>query len=93
MTKNGHAPITALPYRAGVGVPPGVEVVDFRGLVDRAAGHHVDPYGLQRPEFHKLIAVRSGTLSHVSRPPSSRASPTPTGSSTTRRGSATACAP
>jgi AraC-like DNA-binding protein len=62
MMKNGHAPITARPYRAGVGVPPGVEVIDFRGLVARAAGHGVDPYGLQRPEFHKLIAVRSGTL-------------------------------
>jgi AraC-like DNA-binding protein len=60
--KNGQPEITALPYRAGVGAPPGVEVEDFPGLVARAAGHGVDPYGLQRPEFHKLIAVRSGTL-------------------------------
>jgi AraC-like DNA-binding protein len=37
-------------------------VIDFPGLVARAAGHGVDPYRLQRPEFHKLIAVRSGTL-------------------------------
>jgi AraC-like DNA-binding protein len=60
--KNGQPEITALPYRAGVGAPPGVEVEDFPGLVARAAGHDVDPYALQRPEFHKLIAVRSGTL-------------------------------
>jgi AraC-like DNA-binding protein len=62
VVKNGQAEITALPYRAGVGAPPGVEVEDFPGLVARAAGHGVDPYGLQRPDFHKLIAVRSGTL-------------------------------
>jgi AraC-like DNA-binding protein len=60
--KNGQPEIAALPYRAGVGAPPGVEVVDFPGLVARAAGHGVDPYCLQRPEFHKLIAVRSGIL-------------------------------
>jgi AraC-like DNA-binding protein len=60
--KNGQPEIIALPYRASVGAPPGVEVIDFPGLVTRAAGHGVDPYRLQRPEFHKLIAVRSGTL-------------------------------
>lgn len=62
MIKNGQPEIIALPYRASVGAPPGVEVIDFPGLVTRAAGHGVDPYRLQRPEFHKLIAVRSGTL-------------------------------
>ncbi|HEY4459674.1 MAG TPA: AraC family transcriptional regulator [Pseudonocardiaceae bacterium] len=62
MVKNGQPEIVALPYRAGIGAPPGVEVVDFPGLAVRAAGHGVDPYHLQRPEFHKLIAVRSGTL-------------------------------
>jgi AraC-like DNA-binding protein len=62
MVKNGQSGILALPYRAGVGAPPGVEVVDFAGLAVRAAGHGVDPWSLQRPEFHKLIAVRSGTL-------------------------------
>lgn len=60
--KIGQPDIIALPYRAGVGAPPGVEVVDFPGLAVRAARHGVDPYSLQRPEFHKLIAVRSGTL-------------------------------
>ncbi|HEX4223004.1 MAG TPA: helix-turn-helix transcriptional regulator [Pseudonocardiaceae bacterium] len=62
MVKNGQLAITPLPYRAGIGAPPGVEVVDLPRLADRAAGHGVDPYSLQRPEFHKLIAVRSGTL-------------------------------
>ncbi|MFC0542621.1 helix-turn-helix transcriptional regulator [Kutzneria chonburiensis] len=62
MVKSGQSEIVALPYRAGVGAPPGVEVVDFAGLAARAAGHGVDPWSLQRPEFHKLIAVRSGTL-------------------------------
>lgn len=62
MVKNGQQAITPLPYRAGVGAPPGVEVLDLPGVAARAAGHGVDPYGLQRPEFHKLIAVKSGTL-------------------------------
>jgi AraC-like DNA-binding protein len=62
VVKNGQPAILALPYRAGIGAPPGVEVLDFPGLSARAAGHGVDPYSLQRPEFHKLIAVRSGTL-------------------------------
>ncbi|WP_326568873.1 AraC family transcriptional regulator [Amycolatopsis rhabdoformis] len=62
MVKNGHPEIATLPYRADVGVPPGVEVFDFRRLVARAAGHGVDPYHVRRPEFHKLIAVRAGSL-------------------------------
>jgi AraC-like DNA-binding protein len=62
VVKNGQPAIIALPYRPGVGAPPGVEVLDFPGLSARAARHGVDPYSLQRPEFHKLIAVRSGTL-------------------------------
>ncbi|GLX97120.1 AraC family transcriptional regulator [Herbidospora sp. NBRC 101105] len=62
MVRTGHAPIVTLPYRAGVGVPPGVEVLDFPGLLARAHGHGVDPYSLRRPGFHVLIALRSGTL-------------------------------
>lgn len=62
MVRNGHDAITALPYRPDVGAPPGVEVLDFPGLVARAGRHGVDPYGPRRPEFHELIAVRSGTL-------------------------------
>lgn len=62
MVRNGRAAIAALPYRPSVGAPPGVEVLDFPGLVARAAGHGVDPYRPRRPEFHELITVRSGTL-------------------------------
>lgn len=62
MVKNGQAEIVSVPYRADVGAPPGVELVDFPGLLTRTAGHGVNPYRLGRPEFHKLIAVRSGTL-------------------------------
>ncbi|WP_030452493.1 helix-turn-helix transcriptional regulator [Herbidospora cretacea] len=62
MVRNGHAPIVTLPYRAGVGVPPGVEVLDFPGLLARARGHGVDPYSLRRPAFHMLITLTSGTL-------------------------------
>jgi AraC-like DNA-binding protein len=62
MVKNGQQMIAALPYRADVGVPRGVEVIGFPGLLARAARHGVDPYGLRRPEFHVLIAVRSGSV-------------------------------
>ncbi|MBB5896642.1 AraC family transcriptional regulator [Kutzneria kofuensis] len=63
MVRNGQHAIAALPYRAHVvGVPRGVKVNDFPGLLTRAAGHGVDPYGLKRPEFHVLVAVRTGTV-------------------------------
>ena len=62
MDKNGQPVITSVPYRAGVGVPPGVEVLDFPGLLARAAGHGVEVYSPKRNEFHELIAIRSGTL-------------------------------
>lgn len=60
MDRNGH--ITDVPYRAGDGVPPGVEVLDFPGLISRATGHDVEMYSPKRHEFHELIAVRGGTL-------------------------------
>jgi AraC-like DNA-binding protein len=62
MVRNGQDEIAALPYRADIGVPPGIEVIDFPRLLTRAANHGVDPYGLRRPEFHVLVAVRSGSL-------------------------------
>ncbi len=62
MVRNGQHAIAALPYRADVGVPRGVEVIDFPGLLARAAGHGVDPYGLKRPEFHVLTSVRTGSV-------------------------------
>jgi AraC-like DNA-binding protein len=62
VVKNGQVGIDALPYRADVGVPPGVEILDFQRLTARAARHGVDPYQVRRPAFHELIAVRSGSL-------------------------------
>ena len=62
MDKSGHLGIASVPYRAGVGVPPGLEVLDFPGLLARAEGHGVPVYSPKRNEFHELIAIRSGTL-------------------------------
>ena len=62
MDKNGHLDIASVPYRAGVGAPPGLEVLDFPGLLTRAEGHGVAVYSPKRNEFHELIAIRSGTL-------------------------------
>jgi AraC-like DNA-binding protein len=62
MVKIGQPGVAPLPYRADVGVPPGLEILDFGRLLVRADGHGVDPYDVRRPEFHNLIAVRSGTL-------------------------------
>lgn len=62
MGKIGHGSIFTLPYRAGVGVPPGMEVLDFPRLLVRARSHGVDPYAPRRPDFHVLIAVLSGTV-------------------------------
>jgi AraC-like DNA-binding protein len=62
MGENGHFDVTEVPYRASVGAPPGVEVLNFIGLFARARGHDVDPYSPKRLAFHELITVRSGTL-------------------------------
>lgn len=66
MDRNGHttgrAEITKVPYRPSAGAPPGVEVLDFPGLLARAGGHYLDPYSPKRPDFHMLITVRSGTV-------------------------------
>ena len=62
MDRNGHADVTKVPYRTSAGAPPGVEVLDFTGLAERAHGHDVDPYAPKRLAFHELITVRSGTL-------------------------------
>jgi AraC-like DNA-binding protein len=66
MDRNGQssmrAEITKVPYRPSVGAPPGVEVLDFPGLLARAGGHELDPYSPKRPDFHILVTVRSGTV-------------------------------
>ncbi|MDN3352192.1 AraC family transcriptional regulator [Actinomadura sp. DC4] len=45
-----------------MGAPPGVEILDFAGLLARARGHGIDPYSPRRLAFHELITVRSGVL-------------------------------
>jgi AraC-like DNA-binding protein len=62
MNRNGHDDVTDLPFRPSVGAPPGVEVLDFAGLLARAHGHGVDAFAPLRPAFHHLITVRSGAL-------------------------------
>jgi AraC-like DNA-binding protein len=62
MDKNGQTKIAEVPYRTSAGSPPGVEILDFPGLLARALGHGVDPYAPKRPTFHQLISVRSGVL-------------------------------
>lgn len=66
MDRNGHSTvhpeITKVPYRPSAGAPPGVEVLDFPGLLARAGGHELDPYSPKRPDFHILVSVRSGTV-------------------------------
>ncbi|NUT42227.1 MAG: helix-turn-helix transcriptional regulator [Thermoactinospora sp.] len=64
MKKNGHmwADVRVVPYRPGAGVPPGVEVMDLPGLVERARGHEVDLHAPRRLGFHELVAVRAGAV-------------------------------
>ncbi|MFI6728422.1 helix-turn-helix domain-containing protein [Streptomyces atratus] len=65
MDRNGQRDVTEVPYTSSVGAPPGVEVFDFRALVERAASHDVDPYSPVRVAFHELITVRSGVLRYA----------------------------
>lgn len=65
MKKNGRpddADVPRVPYRPAAGAPPGVEVLDFARLARRARGHGVDVHAPRRPQFHEIIAVRSGTV-------------------------------
>ncbi|MHC3468045.1 AraC family transcriptional regulator [Streptomyces sp. 7R007] len=60
--ENGHAAVRQLRYLPAVGSPYGVEVLDFNAL--RAMDterHRVRP---QRPDFHVLALVASGTGGH-----------------------------
>lgn len=54
--------IQHIPYRHTAGAPPGVEVMDFPRLLERARGHGVDVHAPRRPEFHELIAVHAGSV-------------------------------
>jgi AraC-like DNA-binding protein len=54
--------ITEVPFRSSEATPPGVQVLSFDALLDRARGHMVDPSAPMRPSFHHLVAVRGGRL-------------------------------
>ena len=54
--------ITEVPFRDSEGTPPGVEVLSFDALLDRARGHLINPHAPIRPSFHHLVALRGGRL-------------------------------
>lgn len=62
MSKNGQPAVTDLAFPATPGGPPGVEVLDFAGLVAAARTRGTDEYAPVRPAFHQLLTVRSGVV-------------------------------
>jgi AraC-like DNA-binding protein len=54
--------ITEVPFRSSEATPPGVQVLSFDALLDRARGHLINPSAPMRPTFHHLVAVRGGRL-------------------------------
>lgn len=54
--------VTGVPFRESAGTLPGIAVLSFPGLLDRARGHQVDQYSPMRPDFHHLVTVSEGAL-------------------------------
>jgi AraC-like DNA-binding protein len=54
--------ITEVPFRSAEDTPPGVQVLSFDALLDRARGHRINPRTPMRPTFHHLVAIRGGQL-------------------------------
>jgi AraC-like DNA-binding protein len=54
--------ITEVPFRSSEATPPGVQVLSFDALLDRASGHRINPSAPMRPSFHHLVAVRGERL-------------------------------
>ncbi|MFL6084958.1 MAG: helix-turn-helix domain-containing protein [Mycobacterium sp.] len=54
--------ITEVPFRSAETTPPGVQVLPFDALLERARGHLINPSAPMRPTFHHLVAVRGGRL-------------------------------
>ena len=54
--------ITEVPFSESEATPPGVQVLSFDALLDRARGHRINPNAPMRPTFHHLVAVRGGRL-------------------------------
>ncbi|MFE2426525.1 helix-turn-helix domain-containing protein [Streptomyces sp. NPDC059373] len=65
MGKNGQASITDVSYRPSLGAPIGMDVLDFAELRARGRRRGLDLSTPQRPSFHHLIHVGSGTLPHT----------------------------
>jgi AraC-like DNA-binding protein len=62
MESTGPLSITEVPFRDSETTPPGIEVLSFDGLLDRARGHLINPNAPMRPSFHHVVAVRDGQL-------------------------------
>ncbi|MFF1284770.1 AraC family transcriptional regulator [Streptomyces sp. NPDC058299] len=60
--ENGHQAVRQLRYSPAVGSPHGVEVLDFAAL--RAMDTHRRRVLPQRPDFHVLALIASGTGTH-----------------------------
>ncbi|MFD8783650.1 helix-turn-helix domain-containing protein [Kitasatospora sp. NPDC059599] len=60
--ENGHATVRQVRYLPAIGSPHGVEVIDLAAL--RAMDPHRRRAHPQRPDFHVLALIRSGTGSH-----------------------------
>jgi AraC-like DNA-binding protein len=54
--------ITEVPFRSSEATPPGVQVLSFDALLERARGHLINASAPMRPLFHHLVAVRGGRL-------------------------------
>src|SRR5258707_11434895 len=54
--------ITEVPFSDSEATPPGVQVLSFDALLDRARGHLINPSASMRATFHPLVAVRGGRL-------------------------------
>jgi AraC-like DNA-binding protein len=54
--------ITEVPFSDSEATPPGVQVLSFDALLDRARGHLINPTASMRPTFHHVVAVRGGRL-------------------------------
>ncbi|WP_392674807.1 helix-turn-helix domain-containing protein [Streptomyces sp. LN785] len=65
MGKNGQDSITDVPYRPSLGAPIGMDIVDFAELRARGRRRAIDLSTPQRPTFHHLIHVSSGSLRHT----------------------------
>lgn len=61
--RTGTGTIPELPWSPGPGAPAtGLEVMTLSDLRTRTAAHGQNPAEPQRPDFHQLFAVESGTL-------------------------------